>query len=59
MEYICTITYRKVDYMIIGNDRDLLGESGIIMNINDQMIMWDTETILMKDRDTDSALFHY
>jgi hypothetical protein len=37
--------------MIIG--RDHLGELGmiIIMNFNDHMIIWDTDTIPMKDRD--------
>jgi hypothetical protein len=40
--------------MIIG--RDLLGESGIIMNFNDHTITWDTDTIPIKDRDT--ALYH-
>jgi hypothetical protein len=36
--------------------RDLLGESGIIMNFNDHTVTWDTDTIPMKDRDT--ALYH-
>jgi hypothetical protein len=36
--------------MIIG--RDILGESGIIMNFNDHTVTWDTDTIPMKDRDT-------
>jgi hypothetical protein len=36
--------------MIIG--RDLLGELGIIMNFNDRMVTWDTDTITMKDRDS-------
>jgi hypothetical protein len=40
--------------MIMG--RDLLGESGIIMNFNDHTVTWDTETIPMKDRDT--SLYH-
>jgi hypothetical protein len=40
--------------MIMG--RDLLGELGIIMNFNDHMVTWDTDTIPMKDRDT--ALYH-
>jgi hypothetical protein len=40
--------------MIMG--RDLLGESGIIMNFNDHMFNWDTDTIPMKDRDT--AFYH-
>jgi hypothetical protein len=31
--------------------RDLLEESGIIMNFNDHMVTWDTDTIPMKDRD--------
>jgi hypothetical protein len=36
--------------MIMG--RDLLGESGMIMNFNDHTVTWDTDTIPMKDRDT-------
>jgi hypothetical protein len=36
--------------MITG--RDLLGESGIIMNFNDHTVTWDTDTIPMKDIDT-------
>jgi hypothetical protein len=36
--------------MIMG--RDLLGESGTIMNFNDHTVTWDTDTIPMKDRDT-------
>jgi hypothetical protein len=36
--------------MIIG--RDLLGESGIIMNFNEHTVTWDTDTIPIKDRDT-------
>jgi hypothetical protein len=36
--------------MIMG--RDLLGESGIIMNFNDHTVTCDTDTIPMKDRDT-------
>jgi hypothetical protein len=36
--------------MIIG--RDLLGELRIIMNFNDHMVSWNTDTIPMKDRDT-------
>jgi hypothetical protein len=36
--------------MIIG--RDLLGESGIIMNFNNHSVTWDTDTIPMKDRNT-------
>jgi hypothetical protein len=40
--------------MIMG--RDLLGESGIIMNFNDHTVSWDTDTIPMKDRDT--AFYH-
>jgi hypothetical protein len=42
--------------MIIGLGRDLLGESGIIMNFNDHTVTWDTDTIPIKDRDT--ALYH-
>jgi hypothetical protein len=37
--------------MIIGNEKDLLGESGIIMNFNDHTVTWDTDTIPMKERD--------
>jgi hypothetical protein len=36
--------------------QDLLGELGIIMNLNDHTVTWDTDTIPMKDRDT--ALYH-
>jgi hypothetical protein len=36
--------------MIMG--RDLLGEVGIIMNVNDHTVTWDTNTIPMKDKDT-------
>jgi hypothetical protein len=36
--------------MIMG--RDLLGESDIIMIFNDHTVTWDTDTILMKDRNT-------
>jgi hypothetical protein len=32
--------------------QDLLGESGIIMNFNDHMVTWDTDTIPMKYRDS-------
>jgi hypothetical protein len=42
--------------MIIGQRRDLLQESGIIMGFNDHTVTWDTDTIQMKDRDT--ALYH-
>jgi hypothetical protein len=42
-----SITYE----MIIGQGEDFLGESGIIMNFNDQTVTWDTDTIPMKDRD--------
>jgi hypothetical protein len=38
--------------MIMG--RDLLGESGIIMNSNYHTVTLDTDTIPMKDRDTDT-----
>jgi hypothetical protein len=40
--------------MIIG--RDLLGESGIIMNFNDHKVTWDTDTIPMEDRGTLSSV---
>jgi hypothetical protein len=36
----------------LATKRDLLGELGIIMNFNDRMVIWDTDTIPMKDRDT-------
>jgi hypothetical protein len=36
----------------LANNRDLLGELDIIMNFNDQIVIWDTDTIPMKDRDT-------
>jgi xylose isomerase len=36
--------------------QELLGELGIIMNLNDHTVTWDTDTIPMKDRDT--ALYH-
>jgi hypothetical protein len=36
--------------------RDLLGELGIIMNFNDHMVTWDTDTIPMKDRGTLSSV---
>jgi hypothetical protein len=36
--------------MIMG--RDLLGELGMIMNFNDHTVIWNTDTIPMKDRDT-------
>jgi hypothetical protein len=42
--------------MIIGQGRDLIGELGIIMNLNDHTVSWDTGTIPIKDRDT--ALYH-
>jgi xylose isomerase len=42
--------------MIMGQGRDLLGELGIIMNFNDHIVTWDTDTIPIKDRDT--ALYH-
>jgi hypothetical protein len=35
--------------MIIG--QDLFGESGIIMNVNDQTVTWENYIIPMKDRD--------
>jgi hypothetical protein len=38
--------------MILG--RDLLGESGIIMNFNDHTVTWDTDTIPINDRDTNT-----
>jgi hypothetical protein len=36
--------------------RDLLGESGVIMNFNNHMVIWDTDTIPMKDRGTLSSV---
>jgi hypothetical protein len=35
--------------MIMG--QDLLEELGIIMNFNDHTVIWDTDTIPIKDRD--------
>jgi hypothetical protein len=35
--------------MIMG--QDLIGELGIIMNFNDHTVIWDTDTIQMKDRE--------
>jgi hypothetical protein len=32
---------------------NVLGELGIIMNFNDHTVTWDTETIPMKDGDTE------
>jgi hypothetical protein len=43
--------------MIIGEEIDLLGELGVIMNFNDHTVTWYTDTIPMKDRDT--ALYHH
>jgi hypothetical protein len=42
--------------MINGQGRDLLGESGIIMNFNDHTVTWDTDTIPLKDRGTLSSV---
>jgi hypothetical protein len=42
--------------MIIGQGRDLAGESGIIMNFNDQAVTQDNDTLQIKDRDT--AFYH-
>jgi L-ascorbate metabolism protein UlaG (beta-lactamase superfamily) len=42
--------------MIMGQERDLLGELDILMILNDHTDIWDTDTIPMKDRDT--ALYH-
>jgi hypothetical protein len=44
--------------MIIVIDQHLLEELGIIMNFNDHTVTWDTDTIPMKDRDADTALYH-
>jgi hypothetical protein len=40
--------------MIMG--RDLLGESGIIMNFNDHTVTWGTDTIPIKERGTLSSV---
>jgi hypothetical protein len=40
-------------------DRDLLGESGIIMNFNDHTVTWNTDIIPMKDRATISSVEAY
>jgi hypothetical protein len=44
--------------MIIEQERDLLVESGMIMNLNGHTVTLYTETIPMKDRDTDTPLYH-
>jgi hypothetical protein len=36
----------------LATNQDLLGELGIIMNFNNHTVIWDTDTIPMKDRDT-------
>ena len=36
--------------MIIG--QDLLGELGLILNLNDKTVTWDTDTIPIKDKGT-------
>jgi hypothetical protein len=41
---------------LLATNRDLLGELGIIIHLNDHTVTWDTDTIPMKDRDTD--LYH-
>jgi hypothetical protein len=41
---------------LLATNWDLLRELGIIMNFNDHTVIWDTETIPMKDRDI--ALYH-
>jgi hypothetical protein len=43
--------------IVIGMIRGLHGESCIIMNFNDHTVTWDTDTIPMKDRDTE--LYHH
>ena len=40
--------------MIIG--RDLIGELGIILNVNDHTVTWDTDTIPMKERNEPKSL---
>jgi hypothetical protein len=37
---------------LLATNRHLLEESGIIMNFNDHTVIWDTDTIPVKDRDT-------
>jgi hypothetical protein len=44
--------------MIISRDQYLLGESGIIINFNDQKVTWDTDNVPMKNRDT-SLYYQY
>jgi hypothetical protein len=41
---------------LLSIDGDILGELGIIMNLNDHTVTWDTDTIPMKDRGTLSLL---
>jgi hypothetical protein len=35
-------------------EQDILGELDIIMNFNNHTVTWDTDTIPMKDRDTNT-----
>jgi hypothetical protein len=37
-------------------NQDLLGELGIIMNFNEHTVIWDIETIPMKDRGISSSV---
>jgi hypothetical protein len=37
--------------MIMAQGEHLLGELGIIINFNDHTVIWNTDTIPMKDRD--------
>jgi hypothetical protein len=39
----------------LATNGDLLGDSSIIMNFNDNTVTWDTDTIPMKDRGTLSS----
>jgi hypothetical protein len=36
-------------------NKELLGESGIIMNFNDQSVTWDIDKTAMKDRSIQSS----
>jgi hypothetical protein len=43
--------------MIIGQGRDLLGESGIFMNFNNHKVTWNADTIPIEDRY--ETLYHH
>jgi xylose isomerase len=45
------VSHQAHTILLLAINRDLLGESGIIMNFNDHTVTWDTDTIPMKNRD--------